>query len=291
MAVYAIDAGGTRIKLGIVEGGKVIARTSLEARSDEGLGAALPVISAALRSLGDHSVDGLAIAFPSLIDGDRVVGDVGKYRDAPDLDLAAWAREEFGLPFAIDNDARMAVIGEWRHGAARGVTDAVAITLGTGIGTGVISQGSPLRGRHGSAGILGGHMTAEVGGRLCPCGNVGCWETLASTAALRGVGGGFNDYEAVFAAAERSDPRAVRVRDRSLKVWGALAVSLVHAYDPEVVVIGGGVAAAGEAVVGPIREAVRRYAWTPWGEVRVVRSELGHDAALVGCEWLMETRR
>jgi glucokinase len=134
-------------------------------------------------------------------------------------------------------------------------------------------------------------MTAQIGGRSCPCGNVGCWETLASTAALPATGDRFRDYEAVFSAAEAGDACALHLRDRSLEVWGALAVSLVHAYDPEVLVIGGGVASAGEAVLGPIREAVRRNAWTPWGEVRVVASELGHDAALVGCEWLLETKR
>ena len=133
-------------------------------------------------------------------------------------------------------------------------------------------------------------MTAQIGGRPCPCGNAGCWETLASTAALPEMGDRFRDYESVFSAAEMDDACAIRVRTRSLEVWGALAVSLIHAYDPEVLVIGGGIAAAGETVLRPIREEVRRHAWTPWGEVRIVPSELGHDAALVGCEWLLETR-
>ena len=295
MAVFAVDAGGTRIKLGLVEGGRVLARDSIEARADEGLAPQLPRIVAALRGLRPSplpvspgrekgSIFGLGMAFPSLIDGDRVVGDVGKYRDAEGIDLAAWADAELGVPFAIENDARMAAIGEWRHGAGKGATDMVMVTLGTGIGTGVISEGRVLRGRHGAAGILGGHMTARVGGRPCPCGNVGCWETEASTAAL-GVPGG---YEAVFAS---DDPASRSVRERSLEVWGALAVSLVHAYDPEILVLGGGVMRAGEAVLGPVRAAVARHAWTPQGAPRVVASALGDDAALVACEWLLEERR
>jgi glucokinase len=292
MAVLAVDAGGTRIKLALVQDGAVLHRTTLDARSGEGLAPALPRIASAFCAFNyGGEMEGVAFAFPSLIDGDRVIGDVGKYRDAEGLDLWAWARNEFGLPFAIENDARMAAIGEWRHGAAKGASDAVMVTLGTGIGTGVISGGEVLRGRHGAAGILGGHMTAQIGGRPCPCGNVGCWETLASTAALPAMGGEFEDYEAVFRAAEAGDPCAVRVRDRSLEVWGALAVSLVHAYDPGILVIGGGVARAGEAVLRPIREALGERAWTPWGEVKVQAAALGDDAALVGCEWLLKTKR
>ncbi len=229
-------------------------------------------------------IDGLGMAFPSLIDGDRVVGDVGKYRDAQGIDLKAWACDAFGVPFAIENDARMATIGEWRYGAAKGANDVVMVTLGTGVGTGVVSEGRVLRGRHGSAGILGGHMTARIGGRPCPCGNVGCWETEASTAFLEG----FSGYEAVFASEE---PAAAAVRERSLEVWGALAVSLVHAYDPEVLVFGGGVMRAGEAVLGPVRRTVERYAWTPGGSPRVVASARGDDAALLACEWLLENPR
>ena len=127
-------------------------------------------------------------------------------------------------------------------------------------------------------------MTAKIGGMPCPCGNVGCWETEASTAALPRLGGGYSSYAEVFASAE---PFAQAIRERSLAVWSALAVSLVHAYDPEALVLGGGVMASGEAVLGPIRDAVRKHAWTPWGSTRVVASELGDDAALVGCEWLL----
>lgn len=285
MAVFAIDAGGTRIKLGLVEAGRVLARTVIDARSDEGLARALPRIANALRDLSVGPIEGVGMAFPSLVDRQRVVGDVGKYRDAPNLDLAAWAKKEFGAPFAIDNDARVATIGEWQFGAARGATDAIMVTLGTGIGTGVVLGGRVLRGRHGSAGILGAHMTAHVGGEPCPCGNVGCWETLASTAALRRAGK--PDYATLFASTDAASQETI---ERSLEVWGALTVSLVHAYDPEVIVFGGGVMEAGERVLGPIRDYVARRAWTPWGGPRLVGSKLGTDAALLGCEWILEER-
>lgn len=316
MAVLAVDAGGTRIKLGWVEGGRVLARATLDARSDEGLAPQLPRIAEALRSLSPSplplspgrergSVGGLGMAFPSLVDAEtgRVTRDSGKYRDAMDLDLGAWAERELGVPFAIENDARMACIGEWRHGAGRGTDDLVMVTLGTGVGTAAIMGGRVVRGRHGQAGILGGHFVVAPRGHRCPCGAIGCVEAEASTAALPALAAedpGFAesalgdavplDYAATFAAAARGDALATRLRDRALEVWGALAVSLVHAYDPEVMVFGGGILAAGEAVLGSIRRRVERDAWMPWGRVRIAASELGDDAALVACEWLVESR-
>lgn len=283
MAVFAVDVGGTRIKLGLVQQGRVLARSSLEARSDEGLASALPRIADGLRSLTEESVSGIGIAFPSLISSGRIIGDVGKFEDAESLDLAAWAQAEFGAPLVLENDARMAAIGEWQHGAAKGAENVVMVTLGTGIGTGVIMGGKVLRGGHGAAGILGGHMTAQVGGEACPCGNAGCWETLASNAAL--ARSGRPDYAQIFAA---KDPESLETKQRSLEVWGALAVSLIHAYDPEVLVFGGGVLASGEEVLAPIRQTVESRAWTPWGPPRIVASELKDDAALAACEWLLE---
>lgn len=306
MAVFAIDAGGTRIKLGLVENGRVLARAVLDARSHEGLAPQLPRIAEALRGITGEPVEGIGLAFPSLVDTDagRVTSDPGKYSDAMGLDLNAWAHQEFGLPLAIENDARMAAIGEWRHGAGRGFDDMVMVTLGTGIGTGVIQEGRVLRGKHGQSGCLGGHLIVRVDGRRCPCGAVGCAEAEASTAALPAIAAEDPDfltsplssaipldYAAVFGAAVRGDPCALRLRKGSLDVWGALAVSLIHAYDPEILVFGGGILASGEAVLGPIRERVQRDAWMPWGEVRVVASERGDDAALLACEWLVQTKK
>ena len=182
--VLACDLGGTRLKLGVVRGGRVLAEAVEPARSKEGLAPRLPVIKAAwLRLLDELHLDvsgcaGISVSFPSLIDtaSGKVLAEYGKYADAPGLDLRAWARAELGLPLAIENDARMALIGEWRSGAGRGVDNVVMITLGTGLGTAAIIEGRVLRGRHGQAGVLGGHLTVRYGGRKCSCGNMGCAE-------------------------------------------------------------------------------------------------------------------
>lgn len=305
MAVLAVDAGGTRIKLGVVEAGRIVARSSIDARSDEGLGPQLPRIAAALKQIAPSEVEGLGMAFPSLVDTStgRVTRDSGKYRDAMGLDLNSWTEREFGVPLQIENDARMATIGEWRHGAGRGFDDVVMVTLGTGIGTGVIVGGQILRGKHGQAGCLGGHIVVSINGHRCPCGAVGCAEAEASTASLPTLAAedpGFADsplrmsdpldYSAVFGFAEQGDPCSIRLRDRSIDVWGSLGVSLVNSYDPEVVVFGGGILAQGEALLAPIRRRIERDAWMPWGKVQVVTSVLGNDAALLACEWLVQSR-
>jgi glucokinase len=245
---------------------------------------------------------GIAVAFPSLIDpsSGRVLAEYGKFADAPQLDLRAWARAEFGLPLAIENDARMALIGEWRAGAGRGVDNLVMITLGTGLGTSAVIEGRVLRGVHGQAGVLGGHLTVRHGGRPCSCGNIGCAEAEASTAFLQQLAENSAnwktsslrsvaplDYAQVFAHAAAGDACALALRDHSIRIWSTLAVNLIHAYDPEIVILGGGIMASGEVILPAIAEYVGHHAHTPWGRVRVVASALGDQAALVAGEWLL----
>ena len=184
---------------------------------------------------------------------------------------------------------------------ARGCRDVGMLTLGTGIGSSVILDGVPLRGRHGSAGNLGGHVVASVDGRPCTCGGLGCAEAEASGWAIGPIAAshpGFGasalaaeacvDYHAIFRLAGRGDRVAIEVRDRSVRVWAAAVVSLIHAYDLERVILGGGVMRAAEAILAPVRAHVDRHAWTPWGSVDIVAAELGNDAGMLGVAALME---
>lgn len=310
MTVLACDLGGTRLKIGVVRDGRVLAQTVEPAHSHLGLAPQLPVLKAAwLRlldglklTLGDCA--GVTVAFPSLVDNStgRILAEYGKYSDAPGLDLRAWAQTALGLPLAIENDARMALIGEWRAGAGQGCDNLVMVTLGTGLGVCALVEGRVMRGKHGQAGVLGGHLTVRYGGRRCSCGNLGCAEAEASTASLRQLAegswswdqsslqSGELDYARVFAHAAAGDACAVAVRDHSLLVWGALAVSLIHAYDPEVLILGGGIMASAGQILPAITDHVNRHAHTPWGKVRVVSSALGDQAALVAGEWLLRER-
>lgn len=308
MNILACDLGGTRMKFGLVRDGRVLAQSAAPAHSKHGLAAQLPVIAGAWRRLlaefrlSPAECSGVSVAFPSLMDPvtGRVLDDFGKFPDATGIDLREWAQAELGLPLAIENDARMAMIGEWQFGAGRGCDDLVMMTLGTGVGVSALIEGRVLRGRHGQAGVLGGHTTVRYDGRRCTCGNIGCAEAEASTASLSDLAQGRADYAgsalarepmldfaAVFRHAAQGDGCSVALQDHSLRVWSSLAVSLIHLCDPELLIVGGGIMASAEAVLPALREHIARHAHTPWGRVRVAASELGDAAALAAGEWLV----
>ena len=302
-AVLACDLGGTILKLAVVAGGSIVVRSELPARSNLGLAPRLDDIAAELRSLaGRAGVDyaasaGVSIAIPGIVDtaGARVVRVPGKFEDAPDLDLVRWAGRELGLGAVLENDARAAAVGEWRLGAGAGCDDVIAITLGTGIGVGVVCAGQVLRGPHGGAGILAGHTSLARDGRRCTCGMVGCAEAEASTWALAGLAAEHGlastsgtplEYEELFALAASGVDAAVGIREHSLSTWASLVVNLVHAYDPQRVVVGGGISRAPE-VVPAIRAALECDPWSSGWDIAVVASDLGPDAALLAGPWLL----
>lgn len=309
MITLAADFGGRRIKLGLIQDGTVVAREVLPANADQPLRERLAAVAEGFKTLcaainirpGD--CDAVGFAFPSIVDtpGARIMDHFGKFDDASALDLRAWARDELGLPLAIDNDARMALIGEWQYGAGRGCRNVAVMTLGTGLGTSAVIEGRVLRGLHGQAGILGGHLTVRYGGRQCICGNIGCAEAEASTWMLNQLAreqANFAtsqltrepllDYAAVFRLAKAGDPCARELRDHSLRIWSVTAVNLIHAYDPEKLVLCGGIMASADVIVPAVQAYVKRNAHTPWGLVEVVPSALGDEAALLACEWLWQ---
>ena len=303
------DFGGTRIKLGLIRDKGVVAQQSIAANSNEGLAMQLPRIASVLESLcreariGVRDCAAFAVAFPSIIDpatGKVMDSTFGKYADAPRLDLPRWCRETLGLPLLLENDARMALLGEWQMGAGRGSEDLVMVTLGTGLGTAALVSGHLIQGKHGQGGILGGHLTVEHSGRRCTCGNQGCAEAEASTSVLQSIAAetaGFAksplshckaiDYATVFSLARDGDPCSMHLRRRSLQIWSSMIVNLVHAYDPERVIVGGGVMAASADFLAELRDLVLARANTPWGRVNVVPGRLGDSAALLGGDFLI----
>ena len=307
MPTIAMDFGGTRIKLGLVDGGQVRAARVIDAESRAGLTARLPVIAQTIRPLCDEaSVEvqtcrGVGMALPCLVRGDCIVSTIDKYPDATEIDLPAWGRRALGLPLVLENDANAALAGEWQYGAGRGHRSVVLMTLGTGIGTSAVIDGVPLRGQHGQAGCLGGHVTVNVDGDRCVCGNIGCAESEASTWALPAHAKrdpdfassalsreSVLDYRAVFREADAGDAVASRLRDRAINVWSAAAVTLVHAYDPEVVILGGGIMKSPGPIVARMQSYIDDHAWVGWGKVRVAPGQLDDSAALLGLEYLVD---
>jgi glucokinase len=295
--ILAVDLGGSHAACALVEDQSILAQESIAFGDGVALATILPGISALLRRLNRHNnAQGVGFGFCGLVDArnSRVSSTNGKFVDAVNVDLQAWAQMEFGLPLRLENDARLALLGECSAGAARGETDVVMFTLGTGIGGVAMIDGRPLQGKHGQAGVLGGHVPVKFNGRQCTCGAIGCAESEASgwslplvcaawpgfeTSALRSLE---INFENVFACAAAGDRVATEVQQHCLNVWGAAAIAAVHAFDPEVLLYGGGVMKSAGVVIPFIQDYVNRYAWTPWGKPQVRAARLGNDAALLG---------
>jgi glucokinase len=298
-----IDLGGTRVKIGLVTDGMVVARKIIPADAAAGLEASFPAlqkeIDGLLRShhLTRTALGGIGLAFPGLVDpfSQKILSTNKKYDDALTVDVPDWVSKHWKVPFYMDNDARMAAVGEWKYGAGTDTNDMVIMTIGTGIGTSAIIEGKVLRGRHFQAGCLGGHISVQYEGRTCTCGNKGCLEAYGSTWSLTekvSRAEGFSssllaaaeviDLAALFEAADRGDELALRVRQDCLDVWSAGIVNLIHAYDPEVVVIGGGVMQQADKILPYVTEKVHRHAWCPWGKVQLRATKLHSDAGIAG---------
>jgi glucokinase len=302
----AVDVGGSHVSCAAVHDSELVRLTNIETDSQVSLGALLPALHHSLGEIDKLLTDrpaGIAFGFCGLVDPARgkIVSTNRKYPDATEFDLVAWARERFGLRLILENDARLALLGEWHAGAARGYNDVVMMTLGTGIGTAVISEGRVLRGKHYQAGCLGGHFTVDIHGRRCSCGAFGCFEAESSTYALPGVcqsWRGFEtsplaqeeklNFERLFYWADRGDPVAEQLRKHCVEIWAACALSLVHAYDPELLLLGGGVMQGSYPLLEAIESHLSSYAWTPWGKIHVRRAALGSNAALLGAVPLLQ---
>jgi glucokinase len=210
-------------------------------------------------------------------------------------------RDGLGLPASLDNDANCAVLGEWWRGAGRGTRTCIGLTIGTGIGGGIIIDGRLF---HGASDIAGefGHMTIDAHGRRCKCGNYGCIEAYASgpNIALRAVealesGAASslpsmvgNDIrritaQTVYQAAQAGDELALEVVHDTANYLGAAVASLINIFNPEAVVICGGVTLAGESLFTPLRREVSRRAFRPAVQVcRIVAGELTGVAGVYG---------
>lgn len=262
------------------------------------------VVTGLRRSVGDVSAVGVGVA--------GLVDHLGVLRFAPNLpgvvglDLGASLARAVGLPVRVDNDANCALWAEHRRGAGQGASDVLLVTLGTGIGGGLLLGGRLVRGAAGFAGEVG-HMVVEPDGPECGCGQRGCWERYASGSALsawgraeaateRGsrlaaLGGGVPEAvrgEHVTAAAAEGDPTSLAIVDR-FAGWVALGLAnLVHILDVERCLIGGGLIEAGEVLLGPVQQAFLARVMAPEHRraLRIQAAELGEHAGAIGAALL-----
>lgn len=307
-----VDVGGTKIAGGVVdETGKIFARTRRNTPSTDPSGIVDTIIAVVRDLARDHEVEAVGVGSAGFVDASRstvLFAPNLAWRDVPVRDQVVAAT---GIATVVENDANAAAWGEFRFGAAEDVDDMVCVTVGTGIGGGVVLDGALYRGAHGIGAELG-HMRMVPGGRLCGCGLHGCLEQYASGRALLAdareraladpdaaagllsrSGGDLASITGpmITAAAREGDALALSVFGGIGRWLGEGLASFAAILDPAVFVIGGGVSEAGELLLGPT-EAAFRDNLTGKGhrpEAQVRAATLGNDAGIVGAADLART--
>lgn len=284
----ALDIGGTDLKAACVSrAGEILDFARGPSHAGESVDALLDALVGAARRWRQGAV-AVGVGCPGVLDPESgVLVDATPHLALPEgfalRDVLAGA---LALPVAVDNDANCAARGEHAAGAARGARVALVVTVGTGIGCGIVAGGTVLRGAWGGAGEIG-HMALASAGPACRCGVPGCAEPLAGGAGLAerasAAGLAAPGAQAVFEAAAAGDAVAGRLVAEMTDALGRQVACAMHVVNPECVVIGGGVAQAGDALLAPLREAIVRHALPSHVRgLRVVPATLGNRAGVVG---------
>lgn len=309
MLYIGIDVGGTNLKAGLVdETGNILAveRRPLDFRGPEQFAADVAQLAAAAAHKGGVAPEALeyvGMGLPGAVSG----GDILFTTNIPmeNVPIEELFRRHLDLPLLLGNDADCAAVGEFFCGAGQGTRDFAVVTLGTGIGCGLL-LGGKLHG--GPASSEAGHLVICHGGELCNCGRRGCWERYASATALiqqtkaamaahpesllhaiAAENGGVVEGRTAFQAAQAGDETALAVCGQYVEYLADGTISLINILRPEAVAIGGGVAAAPEhLLLEPLREIVARESFSSHGGIttRVLRVELGNDAGIIGAALL-----
>ena len=291
--LVGVDLGGTNIVAGALaeDGSDIIALRTEATRADQGADAVVDriarmidtVIAETIAQTGARRDDviGVGVGAPGPLDRERGIVVTTPNLGWTNFPLRDVVAERTRLPVRIDNDANCATLGEWWLGAARGANNVIGMTIGTGIGGGIILGG---RLYHGSSDVAGeiGHATIDITGRRCKCGNYGCLEAYASGPSIADrareavgsddeaflvlmVGGDASKITAatVYEAAKLGDDVALDVVRETSRFLGAGIANLLNIFNPDVVVIAGGVTQAGETLFGPLRREVRKRAFKP----------------------------
>jgi glucokinase len=283
--VIGIDLGGTKILAGVVDRGGAIGETKEIPTPTDSQEAVLEAINAAIAAVLANDVAAVGIGAPLNFDRRTGLGVRATNLPLEDVDFGTAIRNRFELPVGVENDANAAALAEWRLGAGRGTSNLVMLTLGTGVGGGIVIDDHLYRGW-----AELGHIVVEAGGPPCQgnCHGRGHLEAVASGHAAdrmaRGLWGADADAHMLVSKAREGDETAIAALARLGELLGAAIGSLVNIFDPELVVVGGGFgAAASEFILEPARVSARREAIQPADEqLQVVEAQLGEEAGLIG---------
>lgn len=306
--VIGIDLGGTFIKAGAVsETGEILSRKKIPTRKERGYNEIASDICALSRSLAEGAgldfsrIAAIGVGSPGIIDSEAGAVLSNCNLGWENVPLAAMLKEGTGIPAYVLNDANAAALGESRWGAGGGFSSLVLVTLGTGIGSGIVLNGKTVEGFHGAGAELG-HTVIRKGGRPCACGRRGCFETYASATALvreteramrgdkaslmwriagnlKGVNG-----ETAFKAAKLGDKSAQSVIDGYTDDLSEGLADVANLLRPEAILLGGGVAAAGDLLFTPLKRKLlqKAYGGERFAPLALLPAALGNDAGLCG---------
>lgn len=301
-----VDLGGTKIATVLVDGdGSILAEDRRPTEAEKGVSGVIANIAASVRATAGASLDRVAVAglgAPGPLNcGQGLIYNAPNLPGWNDVPIVRLLEEEIGVPVVLENDANAAACGEWALGAGRGTRDMIYLTISTGIGGGIIIGGRIHHGRDDGAGEVG-HMTILPDGPFCGCGRRGCWEALCSgtgiaaamrrrlaggerSAALSLAGG---DPAAVTSAhiaraAREGDATAAAVMEEAVSYMAIGIANLIHLLNPEIIVIGGGVAKLGDQLFVPLRAKVAERAYPAMvKDLPIVPAALGDRAGLLG---------
>jgi len=300
-----VDLGGTNIKGGVVnQNGQILRRLSIQTQAQEGPERILDQIANLVQVLNQgEEVNGLGVGCPGLV-------ELGIVRDPPNLigwkevNVKKELEKRLSLQLEVANDVNAAALGELHFGAGKGVKDLICITLGTGVGGGLILDGKLFTGSKGGAGEIG-HLPVNIFGPRCRCGNYGCLERYVGAkyiieraqTKLRDNPqsilpplnkDGIITPKLIAEAAQRGDDLAKEVFQETGEIIGAALSGAVNLLNPKLIIVGGGVAQAGELIFGPMRRTLAERAINrEIQKVRVVPTLLGEDAGLIGAASLI----
>lgn len=302
-AVLSIDIGGTKLAVAVVtEDGRTHGLIVEPTRREEGPGVIVPrLFDMGHRAIAASGIDGVAAVGISCGGPlDSRAGILTGPLHLPgwvDLPIVELAEREFGVPAVLENDATAGALGEFRYGAARGSSTLVYLTVSTGIGGGAVIDGRLHKGAAGNGGEFG-HVMVRTGGRHCLCGRRGCLEMYASGTSIaarateavaeRGAGSSLATLpvvraEDVVAAAAAGDALAAELWEETIDTLSSALTDLVNVFEPDLVVLGGGVTRSGDALLLPVRERVARDAMPPAAAAATVMlAGLGDEVCVVG---------
>mgnify|MGYP003166143786 CR=1 FL=1 len=292
----AIDIGGTAVKLGIVDETGAVGPKAEESVNFDGY--QTPVLTTVLKAakafvetqnIDVNTLEGVGVSATGQIDSRKgiVAGTCGNFPNYINSPIQAELERLFGLPVTVANDANCMTLGEVWVGGAKGYTDVIGVTLGTGVGGGILTGGRLLEGARGLGGELGHYRTHALDGVPCTCGATGCWERYAATTALvraaQKKDPAWKDGRAIFAAAEAGNETVLALLDAWTDEIAQGLAGMVHIFNPQLILIGGGVSAQQKLLIEPIAAKVRASVMPAFAEGLEIRAaQLHNDAGMVG---------